>query len=400
MYHLNIRSLPEHFIEFTAYIEHLNIDFKIIALSETWLKPHHIDYIIPIYNIENELRIKRRGGGVSLYIHNSLQYKVRNDLKIDNDQETINSVFVEIDKNTTNTKRNLIVGCIYRPPWVKIADFITAAPNDTAYKRWSCHSGFKLLCKLCRTSPPPAMGTRFTVFWACRPCGPAGWLALLLTKAGDVETNPGPTTLNKRVWICDICHKQIHVRKQISIRCHRIEHWVHLRCAGIRQAQYTDTWTCHLHRESRLTPHTDITPPHRSRPLSKPPTHSPPTPPTPPQPKHRHMANTPPIPRGLVKPKPNSLIHSPPSPPTPPQAKHIHMSHTPPTPLTSTSPVLDKTPEPRVPLIHALTATTPSPRPHTSTTVTLPPSHSHTTHTCNTNNSTCITVAATTARTT
>ena len=65
------------------------------------------------------------------------------------------------------------------------------APNDTAYKRWSCHSGLKLLCKLCRTSPPPAMGVRFTVFWACRSCGPAGWLALLLTKAGDVETNPG-----------------------------------------------------------------------------------------------------------------------------------------------------------------------------------------------------------------
>ena len=114
-------------------------------------------------------------------------------------------------------------------------------PNDTAYKRWSCHSGFKLLCKLCRTSPPPALGARFTVFWACRPCGPAGWLALLLTKAGDVETNPGPTTLNKKVWICDICHKQIHVRKQISIRCNRIEHWVHLRCAGIRQAQLTLT---------------------------------------------------------------------------------------------------------------------------------------------------------------
>ena len=55
------------------------------------------------------------------------------------------------------------------------------------------------------------------VFLACRPCGPAGWLALLITKAGDVEANPGPTTLNKKVWICDICHKQIHVRKQISI---------------------------------------------------------------------------------------------------------------------------------------------------------------------------------------
>ena len=49
-----------------------------------------------------------------------------------------------------------------------------------------------------------------------------------------------------------------------------IEHWVHLRCAGIHQAQYTDTWTCPLHRESRLTPHTDMSPPHRSRPWSKP----------------------------------------------------------------------------------------------------------------------------------
>ena len=38
MCYLNIRSLPEHLIEFTAYIEHLNIDFKIIALSDTFLK--------------------------------------------------------------------------------------------------------------------------------------------------------------------------------------------------------------------------------------------------------------------------------------------------------------------------------------------------------------------------
>ena len=142
-----------------------------------------------------------------------------------------------------------------------LEDHTRVAPNDTAYNRWSCHSGLKLLCKLCRTSPPPAMGARFTVFWG---------MPAMRTKAGDVETNPGPTTLNKKVWICDICHKQIHVRKQISIRCNRIEHWVHLRCAGIRQAQYTDTWTCHLHRKSRFTPHTDITPPHRSRPGSKP----------------------------------------------------------------------------------------------------------------------------------
>ena len=103
-------------------------------------------------------------------------------------------------------------------------------------------------CANCVEPPRPQQWGPIYRFWACRPCGPAERLALLLTKVGDVETNPGPTTLNKRVWICDICHKQIHVRKQISIRCNRIEHWVHLRCAGIRQAQYTYTWTCHLHR--------------------------------------------------------------------------------------------------------------------------------------------------------
>ena len=68
-------------------------------------------------------------------------------------------------------------GTLYKSYQVVLHDNIgdkDTAPNDTAYKRCSCHSGFKLLCKLCRTSPPPAMGARFTVFWACRPCWMAG----------------------------------------------------------------------------------------------------------------------------------------------------------------------------------------------------------------------------------
>ena len=47
---------------------------------------------------------------------------------------------------------------------------------------------------------------------------------------------------------------------------------------------------------------------------------------------------------------------------TAPSQTHTHVTHST-KPLTSTSPVLDKTPEPRVPLIHALTATTPHPDP-------------------------------------
>ena len=64
----------------------------------------------------------------------------------------------------------------------------------------------------------------------------------------DIERNPGPTTTHKENWICDICHKLICGRKHISIRCNRIEHWVNIRCAGIRLAQYTDTWTCYQHK--------------------------------------------------------------------------------------------------------------------------------------------------------
>ena len=87
---------------------------------------------------------------------------------------------------------------------------------------------FQAAVQIVSNLPAPSNGGPIYRFLSCRPRGPAGWLALLLTKAGDVETNPGPTTLNKKVWICDICHKQIPVRKQISIRCNRIEHWVHL----------------------------------------------------------------------------------------------------------------------------------------------------------------------------
>ena len=45
------------------------------------------------------------------------------------------------------------------------------------------------------------MEARFTVFLgmpAMLAMPATEWLALLLTKAGDVETNPGPTTLNKK----------------------------------------------------------------------------------------------------------------------------------------------------------------------------------------------------------
>ena len=46
-------------------------------------------------------------------------------------------------------------------------------------------------CEKCVKLSPPSNGGPIYWFLARRPCG---WLALLLTKVGDVETNPGPIT--------------------------------------------------------------------------------------------------------------------------------------------------------------------------------------------------------------
>ena len=61
--------------------------------------------------MEIHFRNKKKGGGVSLYIQKQLQYKLRNDLQLGGN---VNSVFVEIFKSSTNTKCNVICGCAYR----------------------------------------------------------------------------------------------------------------------------------------------------------------------------------------------------------------------------------------------------------------------------------------------
>ena len=62
------------------------------------------------------------------------------------------------------------------------------------------------------TIPAPRNRAPIPFYRASRPSLPTAWLALLLTKAGDVESNPGPTThTNKHtpvIWSYDVCHKQ------------------------------------------------------------------------------------------------------------------------------------------------------------------------------------------------
>ena len=91
-----------------------------------------------------------------------LFYKIINGLA----QVPFEGVFVEAYKGTRR-KHNMK----FRQIGIQL-DHTEEAPNDTAYKRWNCHSGLKLICKLCRTLPPPATEARFTVLgmldgWRC-----------------------------------------------------------------------------------------------------------------------------------------------------------------------------------------------------------------------------------------
>ena len=61
MLHSNIRSIPDHFLQLTSLLNNLNIELKIISISETWIKPFHINYNIPNYSLEQDFRLHKGG---------------------------------------------------------------------------------------------------------------------------------------------------------------------------------------------------------------------------------------------------------------------------------------------------------------------------------------------------
>ena len=54
------------------------MQFGIIGLVESWLKDKPLNYFnLSGYNLECQNRIKKRGGGVCLYIKDDIKYKLR-----------------------------------------------------------------------------------------------------------------------------------------------------------------------------------------------------------------------------------------------------------------------------------------------------------------------------------
>ena len=112
--HFNIRSTVCNLGVFEQYLETLNHSFTAIGITETWFKDNNADlYTLQGYNVVEKHRVSKRGGGVAVYIKQGIHFTQRVDLSVFND--SIETVFIEIDKFEVHSETNIIVGVIYRP---------------------------------------------------------------------------------------------------------------------------------------------------------------------------------------------------------------------------------------------------------------------------------------------
>jgi hypothetical protein len=113
--HLNIRSIPKNLDTFITTLHSINMEMDVIAFTETWLKASNADcYGMNGYTHEYITREGRPGGGISIFVNETWIYKVRHDLTIKS--EDYDMLWLEIDKDSTKTAKNVIIGTIYRRP--------------------------------------------------------------------------------------------------------------------------------------------------------------------------------------------------------------------------------------------------------------------------------------------
>ena len=120
--HLNIRSMNKNFENFKYMLNMLKYEFKVICITESWCNDESMstnsNFQLPNYSVIHQMRADHAGGGICMFIHSSLSYKLRKDLSI-NDADC-ESLCIELSNGTT---RNIIVNTFYRPPAGKIKPF-------------------------------------------------------------------------------------------------------------------------------------------------------------------------------------------------------------------------------------------------------------------------------------
>ena len=119
---LNIRIMPHNFDQFIRFKNSLQHNFSILWFSETWSKCHTVDsFNLDGYEHVLNIREKKRGSGISLFVSNEIYFNARADLTM---PKIFYFVAIEISKDQFKTNKNIIVSIVYIPPDTSVVEFI------------------------------------------------------------------------------------------------------------------------------------------------------------------------------------------------------------------------------------------------------------------------------------
>ena len=115
--HLNVRSLPKNFVEFSEVINKTHFD--VVAVSETWLSKNTPKdrFTINNFNIFRQDRKHSRGGGCAFFVRNHYSVKV---IKTPSDKEIPEMLWLEV--NVGHSK--VAVGVLYKAPKIPYKVFV------------------------------------------------------------------------------------------------------------------------------------------------------------------------------------------------------------------------------------------------------------------------------------
>ena len=117
--HFNARSLNANCQKIDCYLKLLNKSFDVIVISETWINPGCLVNFLPNYTPYSVNRKLHKGGGVSIFVKNTLSCKLLNH-DSNSHENLFDCVSIEI---TSQAKRNTIITSIYRKPGTNINEF-------------------------------------------------------------------------------------------------------------------------------------------------------------------------------------------------------------------------------------------------------------------------------------
>jgi hypothetical protein len=117
--YLNARSIASKVPELAVLVKRK--DYDLISITETWLSSANSDVSIAIPNysiIRADRDGNQRGGGVAVYVKNTLDVKRRQDLMVSEAESLV------LEVNNGNRKLNIV--SIYRPPAGNIQTFLSS----------------------------------------------------------------------------------------------------------------------------------------------------------------------------------------------------------------------------------------------------------------------------------